>query len=152
MRYVLPLQNYHNHLTRWNPVIALDTSPTHLALARHNAALHGLSSRIEFVLADFRSFAARISNATSSSPSASSSLTRKIDVVFLSPPNTSLAPSITSRARSPSQRQSSFALRVCSHRTSCSTYRATPCWQTSWLSFQPLPGVAWVQIAWSRSR
>ncbi|KAN0129372.1 RNA cap guanine-N2 methyltransferase domain containing protein [Lactarius tabidus] len=67
-------------------VIALDMSPTRLALARHNAALHGLSSRIEFVLADFRSFAARISNATSSSPSASSSLTRKIDVVFLSPP------------------------------------------------------------------
>ncbi|KAN0129375.1 RNA cap guanine-N2 methyltransferase domain containing protein [Lactarius tabidus] len=70
----------------WNPVIALDTSPTRLALARHNAALHGLSSRIEFVLADFRSFAARVLNATSSSPSASSSLTRKIDVVFLSPP------------------------------------------------------------------
>ncbi|KAN0129366.1 S-adenosyl-L-methionine-dependent methyltransferase [Lactarius tabidus] len=67
-------------------VIALDTSPTRLALARHNAALHGLSSRIEFVLADFRSFAARILNATSSSPSASSSLARKIDVVFLSPP------------------------------------------------------------------
>lgn len=66
-------------------VIALDTSPTRLALARHNAALHGLSSRIEFVLADFRSFAARILNATLS-PSASSSLARKIDVVFLSPP------------------------------------------------------------------
>jgi trimethylguanosine synthase len=75
-----------NHLTGWNPVIALDTSPTRLALARHNAALHGLSSRIEFVLADFRSFAARILNATSSSTSTSSSLTRKIDVVFLSPP------------------------------------------------------------------
>jgi trimethylguanosine synthase len=78
--------NYRNHLTESNPVIALDISPTRLALARHNAALHGLSSRIEFVLADFRSFAARILNATSSSPSASSSLTRKIDVVFLSPP------------------------------------------------------------------
>jgi trimethylguanosine synthase len=65
-------------------VIALDTSPTRLALARHNAALHGLSSRIEFVLADFRTFAARILNATSSSPS--SSTARKIDVVFLSPP------------------------------------------------------------------
>ncbi|KAN0129369.1 RNA cap guanine-N2 methyltransferase domain containing protein [Lactarius tabidus] len=74
------------YFSRWNPVIALDTSPTRLALARHNAALHGLSSRIEFVLADFRSFAARVLNATSSSPSASSSLTRKIDVVFLSPP------------------------------------------------------------------
>ena len=66
----------YQNLTR--PVIALDTSPTRLALARHNAALHGLSSRIEFVLADFRSFAARMNilNATS----------RKIDVVFLSPP------------------------------------------------------------------
>ncbi|KAF8264507.1 RNA cap guanine-N2 methyltransferase-domain-containing protein [Lactarius quietus] len=62
-------------------VIALDTSPTRLALARHNAALHGLSARIEFVLADFRSFAARILN-----PTPSSSLARKIDVVFLSPP------------------------------------------------------------------
>ncbi|KAH9989907.1 RNA cap guanine-N2 methyltransferase-domain-containing protein, partial [Russula compacta] len=52
-------------------VIALDTSPTRLALARHNAALHGLASRIEFVLGDFRAFAAG---------------RRKIDVVFLSPP------------------------------------------------------------------
>jgi len=63
-------------------VIALDTSPTRLALARHNAALHGLSARIEFVLADFRSFAARILNPTS----AALPLARKIDVVFLSPP------------------------------------------------------------------
>ncbi|KAI9433480.1 S-adenosyl-L-methionine-dependent methyltransferase [Lactarius indigo] len=60
-------------------VIALDTSPTRLALARHNAALHGVATRIEFVLADFRSFAARLRN-----PSASPA--RKIDVVFLSPP------------------------------------------------------------------
>jgi len=63
-------------------VIALDTSPTRLALARHNAALHGVAARIEFVLADFRSFAARILNPESSS----SSPARKIDVVFLSPP------------------------------------------------------------------
>ena len=69
-------------------VIALDTSPTRLALARHNAALHGVAARIEFVLADFRSFAARILNPTSLSLSdpESSSPTRKIDVVFLSPP------------------------------------------------------------------
>ncbi|KAH9163306.1 S-adenosyl-L-methionine-dependent methyltransferase [Lactarius sanguifluus] len=70
-------------------VIALDTSPTRLALARHNAALHGVAARIEFVLADFRSFAARIRNPTSSSPrntSASAPAARKIDVVFLSPP------------------------------------------------------------------
>jgi len=62
-------------------VIALDTSPTRLALARHNAALHGLAARIEFVLADFRAFAARVPN-----PSSSASTSRKIDAVFLSPP------------------------------------------------------------------
>ena len=77
-------------------VIALDTSPTRLALARHNAALHGLAARIEFVLGDFRTFAtSRIvsSHAMSESgaggSSSSSSTTghgRKIDVVFLSPP------------------------------------------------------------------
>jgi len=64
-------------------VIALDTSPTRLALARHNAALHGVAARIEFVLADFRMFAARVLHATSA---ARSSSVRKIDVVFLSPP------------------------------------------------------------------
>jgi SAM-dependent methyltransferase len=74
-------------------VIALDTSPMHLALARHNAALHGLAERIEFVLADFRTFAASrmVSHATSESGSKSadagaSAGGRKIDVVFLSPP------------------------------------------------------------------
>ncbi|KAH9054109.1 S-adenosyl-L-methionine-dependent methyltransferase [Lactarius vividus] len=63
-------------------VIALDTSPTRLALARHNAALHGVAARIEFVLADFRSFAARIRNPSPSTLRPA----RKIDVVFLSPP------------------------------------------------------------------
>lgn len=81
----------------WPKVIALDTSPTRLALARHNAALHGLAGQIEFVLADFRTFAASrmvLSHPTSESAgtsagAASSSSTgreRKIDVVFLSPP------------------------------------------------------------------
>jgi trimethylguanosine synthase len=65
-------------------VIALDTSPTRLALARHNAALHGLAARIEFVLADFRTFAARLLHATSTTRA--SAPARKIDVVFLSPP------------------------------------------------------------------
>ena len=65
-------------------VIALDTSPTRLALARHNAALHGLATRIEFVLADFRTFAGRMLQPTTSA--APSSTARKIDVVFLSPP------------------------------------------------------------------
>jgi trimethylguanosine synthase len=67
----------------FRPVIALDTSPTRLALARHNAALHGVAARIEFVLADFRMFAARVLHATSA---ARPSGARKIDVVFLSPP------------------------------------------------------------------
>ncbi|KAI0057341.1 S-adenosyl-L-methionine-dependent methyltransferase, partial [Artomyces pyxidatus] len=57
-------------------VIALDTSPTRLALARHNATVYGVADRIEFILADYLSFARKLA----SSPS------RKIDVVFLSPP------------------------------------------------------------------
>ena len=59
-------------------VIALDISPVRLALARHNAALYGVEDRIEFVLADFLSFA-RTLNRTRHGR-------RKIDVVFLSPP------------------------------------------------------------------
>lgn len=60
-------------------VIALDISPVRLALARHNAAIYGVADRIEFVLADFFSFARSLRE--SGSPSH-----RKIDVVFLSPP------------------------------------------------------------------
>jgi trimethylguanosine synthase len=59
-------------------VIALDISPTRLALARHNAAIYGVADRIEFILADYISFA----NAYLSRPRP----TRRIDVVFLSPP------------------------------------------------------------------
>ncbi|OJA15689.1 hypothetical protein AZE42_08849 [Rhizopogon vesiculosus] len=59
-------------------VIALDISPVRLALARHNAAIYGVADRIEFILADYISFA----NAYLSRPHP----TRKIDVVFLSPP------------------------------------------------------------------
>ncbi|KAG2098282.1 Tgs1 protein [Suillus discolor] len=59
-------------------VIALDISPTRLALARHNAAIYGVADRIEFILADYISFA----NAYLSRPHS----TRNIDVVFLSPP------------------------------------------------------------------
>ncbi|KAI0053532.1 S-adenosyl-L-methionine-dependent methyltransferase [Auriscalpium vulgare] len=58
-------------------VIALDTSPTRLALARHNATIYGVADRIEFILADYLAFAATLG----ASPSP-----RKIDVVFLSPP------------------------------------------------------------------
>jgi trimethylguanosine synthase len=59
-------------------VIALDTSPTRLALARHNAAVYGVADRIEFILADYLSFA----RAYLARPRSR----RTIDVVFLSPP------------------------------------------------------------------
>ncbi|KAF5376839.1 hypothetical protein D9757_008885 [Collybiopsis confluens] len=61
-------------------VIALDTSPIRLALARHNAQIYGVAQHIEFVLTDYISFA----NTYLSGPKSSTS--RKIDVVFLSPP------------------------------------------------------------------
>lgn len=60
-------------------MIALDISPVRLALARHNAAIYGVADRIEFVLADFFSFARSLRESGSASR-------RKIDVVFLSPP------------------------------------------------------------------
>ena len=63
----------------WSTVIALDTSPTRLALARHNATIYGVADRIEFILGDYLEFA----NAYLSLPACN---TRKIDVVFLSPP------------------------------------------------------------------
>ncbi|KAF9066446.1 RNA cap guanine-N2 methyltransferase-domain-containing protein [Rhodocollybia butyracea] len=58
-------------------VIALDISPTRLALARHNAQIYGVADHIEFILADYVSFADAYLSSSSS---------RKIDVVFLSPP------------------------------------------------------------------
>lgn len=60
-------------------MIALDTSPIRLALARHNAQIYGVADRIEFILTDYISFA----NSYMSLPKSAS---RKIDVVFLSPP------------------------------------------------------------------
>jgi trimethylguanosine synthase len=61
----------------------MDISPTRLALARHNAQIYGVADRIEFILSDYISFA----NAYLSSPThAREASTRKIDVVFLSPP------------------------------------------------------------------
>ncbi|KAH7903583.1 RNA cap guanine-N2 methyltransferase-domain-containing protein [Hygrophoropsis aurantiaca] len=59
-------------------VIALDTSPIRLALARHNAVIYGVADRIEFILADYISFA----HSHLSRPQKG----RPIDVVFLSPP------------------------------------------------------------------
>ena len=53
-----------------------------LALARHNAAIYGVEDRIEFVLADFFSFARSLQSLRESG----SATSRKIDVVFLSPP------------------------------------------------------------------
>ncbi|KAJ3542984.1 hypothetical protein NMY22_g3306 [Coprinellus aureogranulatus] len=60
-----------------NRVIALDISPTRLALARHNAEIYGVADRIEFVQADYLSFIE--TEQLKSKP-------RKIDVIFLSPP------------------------------------------------------------------
>ncbi|KAG6810473.1 hypothetical protein H0H92_011708 [Tricholoma furcatifolium] len=61
-------------------VIALDTSPVRLALARHNAQIYGVADRIEFVLADYIAFAKAYVNLPRTH------LDRNIDVVFLSPP------------------------------------------------------------------
>ncbi|GBE86543.1 Trimethylguanosine synthase [Sparassis crispa] len=79
-------------------VIALDISPVRLALARHNAALYGVADRIEFILADFLSFARTLpqqqssrhrlekTRAVDAAAHYESLLHRKIDVIFLSPP------------------------------------------------------------------
>ncbi|KAI0314625.1 RNA cap guanine-N2 methyltransferase-domain-containing protein, partial [Amylostereum chailletii] len=68
-------------------VIAIDTSPTRLALARHNAEIYGVADRIEFILGDFLSFARSFPSTSLSKPSSpADTSTRKIDVVFLSPP------------------------------------------------------------------
>ncbi|KAH9839716.1 S-adenosyl-L-methionine-dependent methyltransferase [Rhodofomes roseus] len=75
-------------------VIALDISPVRLALARHNAMIYGVADRIEFILADFFSFARTLVQMQESpskasqtdSGSATTQAARKIDVVFLSPP------------------------------------------------------------------
>ena len=71
-------------------VIALDTSPTRLALARHNAQIYGVADRIEFILSDYLSFAKSYLSLPSSSSKPqtenSKNQARKIDVVFLSPP------------------------------------------------------------------
>ncbi|XP_046732306.1 trimethylguanosine synthase isoform X1 [Silurus meridionalis] len=53
-----------------NAVIAIDIDPVRLALAQHNAAVYGVSERIDFIQADFLQVASRL----------------RADVVFLSPP------------------------------------------------------------------
>ncbi|KAF8635150.1 hypothetical protein AX15_000528 [Amanita polypyramis BW_CC] len=65
-------------------VIAIDNNPTRLALARHNAQIYGVTEHIEFVLADFISFAG--SYIAPASTSKSNNAARKIDAIFLSPP------------------------------------------------------------------
>ncbi|KAG8923357.1 hypothetical protein FRC02_011181 [Tulasnella sp. 418] len=69
-------------------VIALDTSPTRLALARHNAVIYGVADRIEFILCDYISFARSYREKLQRSTAAASGSVSKrpIDVVFLSPP------------------------------------------------------------------
>jgi trimethylguanosine synthase len=69
-------------------VITLDTSPTRLALARHNAQIYGVADRIEFVLSDFLSFAKSYNSLPSLSRHGNTKPldARKIDVIFLSPP------------------------------------------------------------------
>jgi trimethylguanosine synthase len=70
---------FRPHLTRIVlTVIALDISPVRLALAKHNAVIYGVADRIDFILADYISFAHEyISRPPGKHP---------IDVVFLSPP------------------------------------------------------------------
>lgn len=79
-------------------MIAIDNSPVRLALARHNAIIYGVQDRIEFILADFPSWAKSLQSTQASKvltslgmESGASSAPRapaipKIDVVFLSPP------------------------------------------------------------------
>ncbi|KDQ55486.1 hypothetical protein JAAARDRAFT_59975 [Jaapia argillacea MUCL 33604] len=68
-------------------VIALDNSPTRLALARHNAAIYGVSDRIEFILTDYLSFAeSYLASLPVGGNEANKTKRGKIDVVFLSPP------------------------------------------------------------------
>jgi trimethylguanosine synthase len=68
-------------LTDFTQVIALDNSPTRLAIARHNAAIYGVADRIEFILTDYPSFVRSLST-----PNNPNTRRRTIDVVFLSPP------------------------------------------------------------------
>ncbi|KAI6041491.1 Tgs1 protein [Pisolithus marmoratus] len=73
-------------------VIAMDNSPTRLALARHNAIIYGVADRIEFVLADYiafaRSYLARWEATAAIRPigPGANAKRRPIDIVFLSPP------------------------------------------------------------------
>ena len=62
-------------------VIAMDTSPVRLALARHNAAIYGVADRIEFLLMDYLSLLRMQTETT-----AGQGRGQSIDVVFLSPP------------------------------------------------------------------
>ena len=61
-------------------MIAIDNSPVRLACAAHNAALYGVADRIQFILADYLTWAdsyAKLPASPERPP---------IDVVFLSPP------------------------------------------------------------------
>lgn len=62
-------------------VIAIDNDETRLRLARHNAAIYGVSDRIEFVLGDFIQFAQTLAGRCETRQTG-----RAVDVIFLSPP------------------------------------------------------------------
>lgn len=105
-------------LRRRCAVIAIDTSPVRLALARHNAVIYGVEDRIEFILADYLSFARSYLSAAATSVKGRQ---RKIDVVFLSPPwggpeyiaggnETSSAPASASEGQSGEESHPDFSL------------------------------------------
>ena len=60
-------------------MIALDISPTRLAIAKYNATIYGVADRIDFILCDYISFAKSFLTLPESRRG-------QIDVVFLSPP------------------------------------------------------------------
>ena len=62
-------------------VIAIDNDETRLRLARHNAAIYGVTDRIEFVLGDFIQFAKTLALRGEAKQGG-----RVVDVIFLSPP------------------------------------------------------------------
>lgn len=63
----------------FRPVISLDTNPTRLAFAQHNATIYGVADRIDFILADYLVWTrAYLTLPATKRPS--------IDIVFLDPP------------------------------------------------------------------
>lgn len=121
--------------TKFLVVIALDTSPVRLALARHNAQIYGVADRIEFILSDYISFA----NAYLSLPSSSREVAkRRVDVVFLSPPWG--GPSYLSGSTTPA---ASLPTKKLPEPSSCA--ESHPSYSLS--SIQPIHGAALFQLS-----